>query len=381
MSLNKLDDKWEQQQIKVFSRWAGHKLRHCNQKINDITDEFKDGVKLVLLASVLTGKQVTTKWHQKPTKSFHYVENCDLALNLLKEDGLKLINISGADLQKGEKKLTLGFIWSCIMKYNVENSLDNSSDDESGPKHGNATSNLMNWWRKQIVAYKEIENLKPTALALCALIHSFNPSVVDYKSLNTGDNLRSAEQFVSACNALNIPVFFDAQDLVGDVDEKSLVTQLSDLKQRLTSLPVCGKPFHIFAKHQNGERLALTLTNEPYLNEAGKRLALLPVDASNPCQLWEYQYDENPSIIENCGQRGMVIDVAEADNENPPPGIPVYAFPMHGKHNQRFALRNKRLVALQNEHVVAQAEGENPFITAVYDATSKLTQELILKYH
>ena len=146
-----------------------------------------------------------------------------------------------------------------------------------------------------------------------------------------------------------------------------------------TSVP--HRRFMLIMK-RNGEKKAVQATfGEAYLNPAGIKLSLADPDKSNPAQLFTFGDKEGGwiTVVDSEKQRGMVWDVADADNEDPPEGTPFYLFPMHGRHNQRFEYRNKHIFACQNQQVVTYTGGENPFVMRKLDPEDR-NQEFKLVY-
>ena len=146
--------------------------------------------------------------------------------------------------------------------------------------------------------------------------------------------------------------------------------------ERLCQKSVPHKRFMLIMK-RDGQKKALQATfGQAYLNPAGIRLDLAHPDKTNPAQLFTFGDEEGGwiTVIDSWKQRGMVWDVADADNEDPPEGTPFYLFPMHGRHNQRFEYRNKHIIACQNQQVVTYTSGENPFVMRKLDPEDRNQQ-------
>lgn len=54
-------EEWIPLQIKVFIKWVNGQLK-TNQEIGEITKDLSNGVPLVELAEILTGKKSPVKW-------------------------------------------------------------------------------------------------------------------------------------------------------------------------------------------------------------------------------------------------------------------------------------------------------------------------------
>ena len=62
----------------------------------------------------------------KPTKGkmrIHCLENCDKALQFLKEKRVHLENMGSHDIVDGNHRLTLGLIWTIILRFQVRETL------------------------------------------------------------------------------------------------------------------------------------------------------------------------------------------------------------------------------------------------------------------
>jgi hypothetical protein len=47
-----------------------------------------------------------------------------ISLQVFKDDGLKLVNVSGEDIEGMNTTITLGLIWSLILKYQISKALE-----------------------------------------------------------------------------------------------------------------------------------------------------------------------------------------------------------------------------------------------------------------
>ncbi|KAK3573751.1 hypothetical protein QTP86_032550 [Hemibagrus guttatus] len=59
-----LDPAWEKQQRKTFTAWCNSHLRKAGTQIENIEEDFRDGLKLMLLLEVISG--VSTANHLSP---------------------------------------------------------------------------------------------------------------------------------------------------------------------------------------------------------------------------------------------------------------------------------------------------------------------------
>ena len=87
-----MEQEWKRIQKKTFTRWCNEQLRDRGIALNDITDEFTDGLKLIALLEALSGKPFR-KYNKKARIQAQRVENVQLALEFLRREGVKLVNI------------------------------------------------------------------------------------------------------------------------------------------------------------------------------------------------------------------------------------------------------------------------------------------------
>uniref|UniRef100_A0A4W5K5Z6 Actinin alpha 3b n=1 Tax=Hucho hucho TaxID=62062 RepID=A0A4W5K5Z6_9TELE len=90
-----LDPAWEKQQRKTFTAWCNSHLRKAGTQIENIEDDFRNGLKLMLLLEVISGERLP-----KPDKGkmrFHKIANVNKALDFICSKGVKLVSIGAED--------------------------------------------------------------------------------------------------------------------------------------------------------------------------------------------------------------------------------------------------------------------------------------------
>ena len=111
-----LSRSWEETQVSVFTKWVNTKLAVRNMRVDSVAEDFSDGVKLINLLEILSGKEIGCKWHQQPKQRIHCIENCNIAVRYIQDDmKIKLVSIGGVDIVDKNLKLTLGLFWSVIV--------------------------------------------------------------------------------------------------------------------------------------------------------------------------------------------------------------------------------------------------------------------------
>ena len=87
------DAQWKLIQKNCFTRWANEHLKTVNKHIADLSTDLSDGLRLVALVEVLSGKRFR-KYNKRPTFRNQKIENVTIALKFLEVDeGIKIVNI------------------------------------------------------------------------------------------------------------------------------------------------------------------------------------------------------------------------------------------------------------------------------------------------
>ncbi|MEQ2162065.1 Spectrin beta chain, non-erythrocytic 1 [Goodea atripinnis] len=110
-----LQDEREAVQKKTFTKWVNSHLSRVSCRITDLYMDLRDGRMLIKLLEVLSGERLP-----KPTKGrmrIHCLENVDKALQFLKEQRVHLENMGSHDIVDGNHRLTLGLIWTIILRF------------------------------------------------------------------------------------------------------------------------------------------------------------------------------------------------------------------------------------------------------------------------
>uniref|UniRef100_A0A3P9A794 Actinin, alpha 2b n=1 Tax=Esox lucius TaxID=8010 RepID=A0A3P9A794_ESOLU len=222
-----LDPAWEKQQRKTFTAWCNSHLRKTGTGIENIEEDFRNGLKLMLLLEVISGERLP-----KPDRGkmrFHKIANVNKALEYITSKGVKLVSIGA---------------------------------EETSAKEG-----LLLWCQRKTAPYRNVnvQNFHVSwkdGLALCALIHRHRPDLIDYAKLNKDDpmgNLNLA--FEVAEKHLDIPKMLDAEDIINTPkpDERAIMTYVSCF-------------YHAFAGAEQAETAANRICKVLGVNQENERL-------------------------------------------------------------------------------------------------------------
>ncbi|XP_008148009.1 alpha-actinin-2 isoform X3 [Myotis yumanensis] len=251
-----LDPAWEKQQRKTFTAWCNSHLRKAGTQIENIEEDFRNGLKLMLLLEVISGERLP-----KPDRGkmrFHKIANVNKALDYIASKGVKLVSIGAEEIVDGNVKMTLGMIWTIILRFAIQD----ISVEETSAKEG-----LLLWCQRKTAPYRNvnIQNFHTSwkdGLGLCALIHRHRPDLIDYSKLNKDDpvgNINLAMEIAE--KHLDIPKMLDAEDVVDTArpDERALMTYVS-----------CY--YHAFAGAQKAETAANRICKVLAVNQENERL-------------------------------------------------------------------------------------------------------------
>uniref|UniRef100_A0A3Q4GCH4 Actinin alpha 3b n=1 Tax=Neolamprologus brichardi TaxID=32507 RepID=A0A3Q4GCH4_NEOBR len=131
----------------------------------------------------------------KPDKGkmrFHKIANVNKALDFICSKGVKLVSIGAEEIVDGNVKMTLGMIWTIILRFAIQD----ISVEETSAKEG-----LLLWCQRKTAPYRNVnvQNFHISwkdGLALCALIHRHRPDLIDYSKLRKVAQLETALLFL-----------------------------------------------------------------------------------------------------------------------------------------------------------------------------------------
>ncbi|XP_012902847.1 spectrin beta chain, non-erythrocytic 1 isoform X3 [Mustela lutreola] len=221
-----LADEREAVQKKTFTKWVNSHLARVSCRITDLYTDLRDGRMLIKLLEVLSGERLP-----KPTKGrmrIHCLENVDKALQFLKEQRVHLENMGSHDIVDGNHRLTLGLIWTIILRFQIQ---DISVETEDNKEKKSAKDALLLWCQMKTAGYPNVNIHNFTTswrdgMAFNALIHKHRPDLIDFDKLkksNAHYNLQNA--FNLAEQHLGLTKLLDPEDIsVDHPDEKSIIT-------------------------------------------------------------------------------------------------------------------------------------------------------------
>eukprot|EP01113_Clastostelium_recurvatum_P018917 TRINITY_DN222_c0_g1_i3.p1 TRINITY_DN222_c0_g1~~TRINITY_DN222_c0_g1_i3.p1 ORF type:complete len:958 (+),score=357.35 TRINITY_DN222_c0_g1_i3:135-3008(+) len=214
---------WIDVQKKTFTNWANNYLKERILKIGDLSKDLEDGILLINLLEVISSKKIPG-FSKAPKVKFQKIENNNLALRFIQNEGLKLVAIGAEDIVDGNLKLILGLIWTIILRYQIQNIM--------GDTHGETPkAALLDWVKKRVAPYgvevRDFSNSWLDGRALSALTDSLEPGVLPFESISRDPFASTDRAMDVAQDSFDIPKIMDPSDMVSIPDELSVMTYIS----------------------------------------------------------------------------------------------------------------------------------------------------------
>ncbi|KAL7669256.1 hypothetical protein ACOME3_009920 [Neoechinorhynchus agilis] len=219
-----------------------HKCKYClsSSVVRHLFHDLRDGRVLIRLISRLTNIDI------KPeigNLRVHHIENINKVLEVIRDQGVKLVNVDSNDIAEGNKKLTLALIWSIILNWQVNRVLKDakvSFDMETVERA------LLEWCSHELSGYDDLRitdfsNSWQDGRAFLGLVHYKNPRLFNYstvvESISAKDRLDLA--FKLANQHYGIERILDSEDFEKHPpDSKSIMTYVMSFLQ---SRPLTNK--------------------------------------------------------------------------------------------------------------------------------------------
>uniref|UniRef100_A0A671QNB1 Alpha-actinin-2-like n=1 Tax=Sinocyclocheilus anshuiensis TaxID=1608454 RepID=A0A671QNB1_9TELE len=205
----------------TFTAWCNSHLRKAGTQIENIEEDLRNGLKLMLLLEVISGERLPRPDRGK--MRFHKIANVNKALDYITSKGVKLVSIGAEEIVDGNVKMTLGMIWTIILRFAIQD----ISVEETSAKEG-----LLLWCQRKTAPYRNVnvQNFHCSwkdGLAFCALIHRHRPDLIDYAKLNKVSDQQRLNLCFSSCTCDCICLC--APDIINTPkpDERAIMTYVS----------------------------------------------------------------------------------------------------------------------------------------------------------
>ncbi|XP_051952978.1 spectrin beta chain, non-erythrocytic 4-like isoform X2 [Xyrauchen texanus] len=266
-----LADERDAVQKKTFTKWVNSHLVRVSCRISDLYNDLRDGYMLIRLLEVLSGELLP-----RPTRGrmrIHCLENVDKALQFLKEQRVHLENVGSHDIVDGNHRLTLGLMWTIILRFQIQVIKIETEDNR---ETRSAKDALLLWCQMKTAGYPEVNIHNFTTcwrdgLAFNALIHRHRPDLIEFHKLtrsNATHNLQQAFNIAEQC--LGLTKLLDPEDVnTENPDEKSIITYVVSY-------------YHYFSKMKalivEGKRIGKVLDNAIEADKIIRRYEALASD-------------------------------------------------------------------------------------------------------
>ncbi|TDH74323.1 hypothetical protein CCR75_003050 [Bremia lactucae] len=229
------DDVGDTREERVFRMWI-NSLAIDEVYVNHLYADLSDGMKLLkVLDKIQKGIVAWNKVNMVAPNKFKQVENCNYCVVLGKQLKFSLVNVGGADIFEGAKKMILSIVWQS-MRYQQLKILS-----ELAAGRGEITDKDIIGWantkvrqsgrvKGNIVAFRD-----PTlsdGRFLLDLVHAVEPRAVNWDMVSQDDaddaKASNAKYAISCAQKIGATVFLTYEDIV-EVKPKMMMTFVASL--------------------------------------------------------------------------------------------------------------------------------------------------------
>jgi len=228
------DDVGDSREERSFRMWI-NSLGIDEVYVNSLFDDCKDG--LVLLKVIEKVEPKTVDWkgvELKPNNKFKMLTNDNYAVDLGKALKFSLVNISGTDIQTGNKKLLLGFVWQLMRHHSLKFLREQRARLGAGDSKEVKDDDLINWANKRVTDSGKSSRMTSfndsslsTGVFLMDLLATVDARVIDWTFVTPGETkenaLSNAKYVISVARKLGATIFLLPEDIV-EVKPKMILT-------------------------------------------------------------------------------------------------------------------------------------------------------------
>uniref|UniRef100_A0A915A7H3 Calponin-homology (CH) domain-containing protein n=1 Tax=Parascaris univalens TaxID=6257 RepID=A0A915A7H3_PARUN len=238
------DAGWKIIQQNTFTRWVNQQLKSADVSITDLETDFEDGLKLIRLVEVLSGRSLG-KYSKKVAFRSQKLENNALVLNFLEnEEHIKIVNIDSSAIVDRNLKLILGLVWTLVLHYSIAQQIWELPEDSEKVVERSPKEKLMLWIRGKLPDDINLKNFTSdwnSGILLGALVDSCAPDLhIGWRSWDPADALQSTRIAMDVAEKhLSVVPLITAEELINPaVDEKSIMTYLAQFPQARYKPPI-----------------------------------------------------------------------------------------------------------------------------------------------
>uniref|UniRef100_A0A0N5B0E1 Calponin-homology (CH) domain-containing protein n=1 Tax=Syphacia muris TaxID=451379 RepID=A0A0N5B0E1_9BILA len=213
--------RWVFIQLNTFTNWLNEQLVKTNTHIDDLSTDLSDGIVLIQIVETLQQRICTGKIYNSDPTEIQMIMNVQMALDALKKDGVKMVNIGAHDIVEGNLKLILGLVWCLIQHYQIDSNAKIPA------------KKLMMAWLQSVLPELRLTNFRTNwndGKALAALLNYCQPGLCpNWKNFDSKNDLENCKMVLMLAEEyLSVPSIISPSDLSSpDLDELSTITYLS----------------------------------------------------------------------------------------------------------------------------------------------------------
>lgn len=183
--------------------------------MKDLFEDLKDGKLLMKLLELISGEKLGTP--NKGLLKVQKVENVNKCLQFCIMKKVKFENLGAEDIVDGNQRLTLGLIWTIILRFQIQEIEIEVNEDDKNSEKKSAKDALLLWCKRKTAGYPgvSVDNFSSSwsdGLAFNALIHAHRPDLINFKALKKENHLGNLNNaFEIADKQLGIAKLLDAE--------------------------------------------------------------------------------------------------------------------------------------------------------------------------
>jgi len=223
------DDVESSREERVFRNWINS--LGLSEDVNSLYEDCKTGEPLLEIMEHLVPDSVNWKMVKRGTKiQIKKVQNCNYVVDVAQSIGVKVVNLGGSDIEKGNKKLILGLVWQ-LMRYDTIALLE-----KLGGGKKVSDQDLIKWSNDKVAGKGRMSSFQDDELSssrfLLSLCDAVTPGVVNWDVVTPGETAEGKEQnakyALSVARKMGCGVFLLWEDVV-EVKPKMLMTFVGSL--------------------------------------------------------------------------------------------------------------------------------------------------------
>ena len=235
------DDVGDSREERAFRMWI-NSLGVDDLHINNLFEDSTDGLTLLKVLDFIHGGGLVD-WkavEKNPNNKFKAVSNCNYVVVLGKQLKFSLVNISGTDINAGNKKLVLALVWQ-MMRYHTLQFVRNINAKKFAGK--DVTDDMIVQWAN---AKAKENHTNPSGISIASfkdgqlksslfffdLLSAIEPRIIDWAIINHASTpeeaLLNAKYAISVARKLGAVIFLLPEDIV-EVKPKMMMTFIASI--------------------------------------------------------------------------------------------------------------------------------------------------------